>query len=634
MSRWIALALLAAACADPQATDEAASEGIVLGEDTMPGEDTEPWPDGPGFVDVGIPEPEPPIEVAPRPTRGGTMLASRDGMRMFVGDPDRDLFFVVDIAARSITLEIAFDDGAEPGRIVEGGQDRVHVVLRRTGEVATVDVAAGEIVARRRACAGATGLALDADGALLVSCTHGMLVRLHADGTEQRIDVGLDLGDIVDAGPPVRVATTRSPRVVTLDDDGAIVRSQAPRTVGVKDGELVMTEPGEAYPEDTFDEVLTPNSTRRVIPATGALGDDAPGKARPSWVMLHQAASGRPLRPEPDGYGSGACIPAQATVVSHGAFDDDVVRSWPLDSIAPAFDVAITPDGTLGAVIGGITTAWGIAFVTDDFTPRDVGPAPCEPRDSVRLPAQPISVAFDPEGRAWVQLREPSSLIVVDPEAREVVDEVMLSDESVHDVGHDLFHLSTSSMLACVSCHPDGGDDGRIWTFEEIGARRTQPLAVRLGGSEPLHWRGELGDFADLALEVRGERMGGGDLERDEVEALERWVYALASPEVPTEDLDLDAVERGRALFDELGCDVCHAGDRLTNDATVQLGQRGWLQVPSLIGVVSRGPWMHDGRSPTIEAAIEDMLTVGGAGAVVLGDTEMRDLVEFLRSAG
>jgi hypothetical protein len=43
---------------------------------------------------------------------------------------------------------------------------------------------------------------------------------------------------------------------------------------------------------------------------------------------------------------------------------------------------------------------------------------------------------------------------------------------------------------------------------------------------------------------------------------------------------------------------------------------------------------MHDGRSPTIEAAIEDMLTVGGAGAVVLGDTEMRDLVEFLRSAG
>jgi hypothetical protein len=628
MSRWLSIALIAAACADTRASIDNASDGITDAPDT------EPWPEGPTFVDLGGDAAA--RELLPRPTRGGTMLASRDGTRMFVGDPDRDLFFVVDIDSRTVVHEIDVGPAGatEPGRIVEDGRDRVHVVLRRTGEVATLDVATGEIVDVRPVCPSPQGIAIDTSGAVLVSCTHGVLVRLHADGSEQRIDVGLDLGDIVDAGPPVRVATTRTPRVATLDDDGVVVRWQVPRSVGVHGGQFVQTEPdGVAYPSDAFDEVLIPNSVRRTFAATAALGDDSSTKARPGWLMLHQLASGRPLRPEPSGYGSDACIPAQATVVSHAAYDGDVVRSWPLDSIAPAFDLASTHDGSLAAVIGGIEGGWGMTFVNDDFTPRTVLPS-CRPRNSVDLPGQPISVAFDSTGHAWVQLREPSALLLVEPDEREIVDEVTLSGDSVLDVGHDLFHRPTGSMLACVSCHPDGGDDGRIWTFAGLGSRRTQPLAVHLDGSEPLHWRGEFADFTDLALEVRGERMGGPDLDREEVTALERWIYELEPPIVPTADLDLEAAARGREIFDDLGCDVCHSGERLTNDATVQLGQRGYLQVPSLIGVVSRGPWMHDGRSATIEAAIEDMLTVGGAGAVVLGRDEMADVVEYLRSVG
>lgn len=624
MSRWLSIALVAAACADPPASIES-TDGIT----GVP--DTEPWPAGPeAFVDLGTDDPTP-VDLISRPTRGGTMVMSRDGSRLFVGDPDRDALVVVEIATRAILHRIELVPGVEPGRIVEAADDRVHVVLRRTGEVATIDVATGEVVEVRPACVAPQGIAVDTDDALLVTCTQGVIVRLHADGSRERMHVGFELGDIVDAGPPVRVATQRIPRVATLDASGKVTQWQVPRSLATRFGEIIQVDDGLAGPAYEFDQVLTPNTARRTITTPAALADDSTAKARPGWLMLHQLASDRTLRPEPDGYGSEECISAQMAVVSHAAHDDEIVRSWPLGSMAPAFDLAVTHDGTRAAVVGAVLGAWAITFVGDHLEPRTVVSS-CSPPQTMDLPGQPISVVFDEDDRAWVQLREPSSLLVVDPDELDIVDELSLSDVSVHDVGHDLFHRSTQAMLACVSCHPDGGDDGRVWVFEGLGPRRSQPLAVRLDGSEPLHWRGDFEDFTDLALEVRGVRMGGRDLDRDEVEALERWVYGLASVPVSTEDLDLDAVARGDALFQSLGCAACHEGARLTNDETVMLGERGYLQVPSLIGVVSRGPWMYDGRSATIEAAIEEMLDAGGVSGIELSTEQIADIVEYLRS--
>lgn len=626
MARWLSIALVVPACADPPASVES-TDGIT----GVP--DTEPWPAGPDFVDLGTGDTTPQRELISRPTRGGTMVVSRDETRLFVGDPDRDTLLVVDLETRAIVHRIEFEGGVEPGRIVEAADDRVHVVLRRSGEVATIDVATGEVVEIREACVAPQGIAVDTDDALLVTCTQGVIVRLVADGSRQRMQVGFDLGDIVDAGPPVRVASVRIPRVATLDATGKVTQWQVPRSLAARfGGEFVQVDDGGlAVPLREGEQMLRPNSGRRTLATIAVPGDDPGTKSRPGWLMLHQLAAERELKPEPDGYGSEECIAAQMAVVSYGAHDDDLVRSWPLGSMGPAFDLAVTRDGSRAAVVGGVSGEWAITFVGDHLEPRTVVSS-CSPPQTVTLPGQPISVVFDAHERAWVQLREPSTLLAIDPDTRDVVDEVELSEVSVHDVGHDLFHRPTGSMLACVSCHPDGGDDGRVWFFETAGPRRSQSLAVRLAGSEPLHWRADFEDFTDLALEVRGVRMGGHDLTRDEAEALERWVYGLASVPVSTEDLDLDAVARGDALFQALGCAACHDGPRLTNDETVMLGERGYLQVPSLIGVVSRGPWMYDGRSETIEAAIEEMLGAGGVSGIELTAEQMADVVEYLRS--
>jgi cytochrome c peroxidase len=41
-----------------------------------------------------------------------------------------------------------------------------------------------------------------------------------------------------------------------------------------------------------------------------------------------------------------------------------------------------------------------------------------------------------------------------------------------------------------------------------------------------------------------------------------------------------------------------------TNNQTLDVGTGGAYQVPSLVGVGSRAPYMHDGRAATLKAAI------------------------------
>jgi hypothetical protein len=49
--------------------------------------------------------------------------------------------------------------GAEPGRLVEDDAGRVHVALRGSGELATIDPALASLIARRPACIGPRGVA-------------------------------------------------------------------------------------------------------------------------------------------------------------------------------------------------------------------------------------------------------------------------------------------------------------------------------------------------------------------------------------------------------------------------------------------------------------------------------------------
>ena len=49
-----------------------------------------------------------------------------------------------------------------------------------------------------------------------------------------------------------------------------------------------------------------------------------------------------------------------------------------------------------------------------------------------------------------------------------------------------------------------------------------------------------------------------------------------------------------------VACASCHSGPSLTNNETVDVGTGRKFQVPSLIGIRNRAPFMHDGCATTL----------------------------------
>src|SRR5262249_26625612 len=99
------------------------------------------------------------------------------------------------------------------------------------------------------------------------------------------------------------------------------------------------------------------------------------------------------------------------------------------------------------------------------------------------------AVAFALHNTLLVQTREPAALQL--PVAASVFT-IRLSPDSRLDTGHGIFHANSGAGLACASCHPEGGDDGRVWRFRlkdgTAVPRRTQNLRGGILATAPFHW--------------------------------------------------------------------------------------------------------------------------------------------------
>jgi hypothetical protein len=265
-------------------------------------------------------------------------------------------------------------------------------------------------------------------------------------------------------------------------------------------------------------------------------------------------------------------------------------------------------------------------------------PSDCGPPDANTqpVPGQPTSVGFRGEGDVVVQMREPAGLyFAIDGE------KLLFPADTARDVGHNLFHLAPNTMgsLACASCHPEGLHDGRTWNFSPIGPRRTQTLGGGILSTAPLHWDGDLGNMNNLMSEVFGRRMGGAVPGPLPMAKLERWVDSI--PALPRSlPQDPDAVKRGEALFqgmegptEGVGCVTCHSGPKYTDNKTTDVGTGEPLQVPHLMGLADRAPYMHDGCAATLK---DRFGPCGGGDAHSrtshLSEQQISDLVAFLET--
>ena len=91
---------------------------------------------------------------------------------------------------------------------------------------------------------------------------------------------------------------------------------------------------------------------------------------------------------------------------------------------------------------------------------------------------------------------------------------------------------------------------------------------------------------------------------------------------------------RGAAIFHDsaTGCSSCHDGELLTNNNSYDVGTGGPFQVPSLVGLDARAPFMHDGCATTLADRFEPCGGTAHGETSHLGDAEKADLIQYLRS--
>jgi hypothetical protein len=617
--------------------------------------------------------------VPPPAISGGTLRILADGHTAVAADPDRDQVYIVDLTSKTVRWTVGLNAGDEPGRVVADSAGRAHVALRRGGALVSIDTVTGEILQRRSICAAPRGAAYDAATDVVhVACAGGELVSLPAAGGAaiRTVTLARDLRDVVVDGPRLRVSRFLSAEVLTVESDGTVsttVRLPAFRAISARGGQRYT--PSTVWkmsemPDGNGVMVLHQRGVdEEVQPVVGGYGgpDACNGIVHPAVTMVSSDGSVRSgpamagmvlavdMAISPDARRVAFISAGNATNTIPGDTQPDLSRVFVSDTGSVTDDqVGCMPDGMHGPCGAGFGTplfaqdssstgGTGAAGASGTAPPPDTmtgtgGSAPPKPPVTCGVPdpsvpqtvGEPIAVAFDGSGQVVVQSREPAMLAL--PGAT-----ISLSAVSRKDTGHMIFHANAGGFLACASCHAEGNDDGRVWNFTCQGARRTQSLqAGGLRGSEPFHWDGLETDMTRLMTDVFQGRMSGPVLAPEQIDGLMTWIDT--QPRVAhTAPADTAAVARGRALFNDASraaCATCHAGAALSNNQTVDVGTGGAFQVPSLVGIGSRGPFMHNGCAKTLADRFSDTACGGANHGKVSGlsANEISDMITYLQS--
>jgi hypothetical protein len=564
---------------------------------------------------------------APPPISGGT-LATRGAM-IVAADPDRDRVLVVDVVSSDVT-QVAMPDGSEPGRVVIDADDNVHIVLRGSGEVATLPLSAPARVTRRRVCAAPRGIAVDDERHLVrVACRDGELVTFDpaTDATPSTLRLGFDdVRDILVRGDEMIVTRFRSAEIVRLDQSGAELGRVTPTS---------SVSPTSVRPDGSTAEFIPSVAWRTIL-----VGEDV--------FVAHQRSSDGELALAPGAYYStgvcsGSIVQAAATMLSGASLT--AAASPNFSQATLPVDIAVSQEaGELALVAAGIQSPSSFAPSVSRVPVSSVGEAYAAslgclypsrygtgtPEDLAREPEytpNAIAAIYLADGSLVVQGRDPSVLRI---EGRAPIS---LGGELAFDTGHAIFHADAGGGTACASCHPEGADDGRTWSFQGVGPRRTPVMPPGFLATAPFHWDGDLPDLGHLMQTVFTERMGGPALTEGQVTAVGGWLDARPTV-APRSTRDEAAVARGSVVFYGAGeCATCHSGPMLTSSATVDVGTGGLFQVPTLLGVSHRLPVMHDGCARTLAERFDP--ACGGAmhGAVsALSGTDQDDLIAFLET--
>lgn len=641
-----------------------------------------PPPEGAGTVRVAPTDEREPVigSLPPAPVMGSNLVTLRSNGGLLVSDADRDR---VSLVSGAEVVHVPTGLHTRPNRATEDDRGNIHVTLRGTGELLALS-SSGEPLARSRVCRAPRGVAFDpASQDLVVACAEGRIVRHSLDpasyASVRSVETDVDLRDVVVQEDRVYVSRLRSAEVLEYRGDDLFARHRLP-TVELTDSLMPTERAGSRFQATVaWKMVPSPEGDGVIVLHQRALLDTVGDTAE-----SNEAGEGSEVTPS--SYGGSdpqtGCSSIVQPAVSEVHVDGSVVTSDSIAGVVLAVDLIARTRSIADTSERGLVLA--SAGVSDPNAPRstvihlgdedDDAPSTLVPPSvrggtgvfagNVRLhgtsqinphtgdvrvgcitlaeafgegaeDAPTVSVAGVPGTDEVIAFRrDPNVLLRGD--GGFFTQEVDLNGDPVTDTGHDLFHRDSGGGIACASCHPEAEDDGHVWTFASVGARRTQFLGGHLSETAPFHWDGSLADLGVLMDEVFVTRMGGVFQSPARVEVLANWLGHL--PETSTAaPSTTSAVTRGQELFEspEVGCSTCHSGAALTDNKSHAIGTtRGLgLQTPSLRHVSLHPPFMHDGCAKTLRERFVPECGGDEHGRTShLTDAQLDDLVAYMGS--
>ncbi len=619
------------------------------------------------------PSPPPVTSVA---THSSSIALSPSGDRLFVVGPDTDSVSVIAPASRSLVAEIAlgtpklelsgaFTPSVMPRALAispDGGT--VYVTGQRAGALFAIDVASSEV---RSVAVGSEpiGVLVDADGS-------SVYVASAQDDAVVRVDAA-------SLTVTARVAVEREPWALAWSSHGALLVSHllSPTITEIDPATL------EVRTRWTLPDLsLRSNDARLPHGEPRALYDLVP-RPGTSDVWIPHLLLGTDT-PQPDLDFESTVFPALA-IMREGTYrrtlsvdvaDIPNIEGSLGDIVSGPHALAFTSDGAYALVVDTNSEDVLVIDARSEVEAALLRPLPGHMPEGIVIAADD-SVAYIDERNtgdvAVVRLDRSGAGLTLSVDGviqRRTIDpmpaDLRLGQHLFYSANSDEYPISRNHWVACASCHVEGRSDAVTWLFEQ-GPRDTPTNAGGMLGTGFLFRTADRARVQDYWKTVNVEQGGRFDpvAQANLLDPLAAYVnLGIPTPIPPTTDPML--VARGRALFESstVGCAGCHSGPRFTDSGagnptldlagTVRLHDVGTcvtddfadvahtdrdghpraacrFDTPSLTGIASSPPYLHDGAAQTLLEVLE--MTRGTMGHTeALSPAELAALVEFLRS--
>ncbi len=239
---------------------------------------------------------------------------------------------------------------------------------------------------------------------------------------------------------------------------------------------------------------------------------------------------------------------------------------------------------------------------------------------------------------------------VVDVAERKVERELILGGEvepSLARRGEAIFfdaHRSTDGWYSCHSCHYEGHTNAVTIDTRNDMSDNTFKMVLTLRNIQhtgPWFWHGWQKSLPEAVHRSLIETMQGPRPSDDEVLELVAYLKTLEGDRGARPPADTEAVERGRDIFtgQVANCASCHIAPSYTDGEIHDVGLGSeydnfeGYNTPTLLGIANRTGYLHHGRARSLDELLTDLHSPAKvSGTRELTDRERADLIAFLET--